>query len=106
MVAWFIFMLIITWSLSRVVGTIKIDNKKCKQIAGDLNHHADAVIQCGAHHPIEHIHCFTRSHWMPPSGKCLRRIALTAGMVHDFDCKHKNTNKTQLLIATNDTINR
>jgi hypothetical protein len=27
---------------------------------------------------MEHIQGFTRSHWMPPSGECLRRIALTA----------------------------
>ena len=27
---------------------------------------------------------FTRSHWMPPSGKCLRRIAPAAAMVNEF----------------------
>jgi hypothetical protein len=27
----------------------------------------------------------TQSHWMPPSGKCLRRIALTATMVDEFE---------------------
>jgi len=34
---------------------------------------------------MEHIHGFTRSHWMPPSGKCLRRIAPAAAMVDDFE---------------------
>jgi hypothetical protein len=33
---------------------------------------------------------------MPPSGKCLRRIALAAAMVNDFK-KKKNTNKTHFL---------
>lgn len=34
---------------------------------------------------MEHIQCFTRSHWMPPSGECLRRIAPTAAMVDEFE---------------------
>jgi hypothetical protein len=34
---------------------------------------------------MEHIQGFTRSHWMPPSGKCLRRIAAAAAMVDDFE---------------------
>jgi len=38
-----------------------------------------------AHHPMEHIQGFTRSHWMPPLGECLRRIALTAYMVNKFE---------------------
>jgi hypothetical protein len=39
----------------------------------------------GAHRPIKHIHGFTRSHWMPPSGECLRRIAPAAAMVDEFE---------------------
>jgi hypothetical protein len=39
----------------------------------------------GAHRPIKHIQGFTRSHWMPPSGECLRRIAPTAAMVDEFE---------------------
>jgi hypothetical protein len=39
----------------------------------------------GAHCPIKHIQGFTRSHWMPPSGECLRRIALTVAMVDEFE---------------------
>ena len=34
---------------------------------------------------------------MPPSGKCLRRIALAATMVDKFVVTTQNTNKTQLL---------
>jgi hypothetical protein len=33
---------------------------------------------------MDHIQCFTRSHWMPSSGKCLRRIAPAAAMVINF----------------------
>jgi len=41
---------------------------------------------------------FIGSRWMPPSGKCLRRITLTAAMVL-MAVKKKNTNKTQLLAS-------
>jgi hypothetical protein len=100
MVAQDIFMLTITWLLSMVVGTIKMDNdNNCKQIAGNFDHHTDAVKQCRAHPLMEHIQGFTRSHWMPPLGKCLRCIALEVAMVDNFECKHKNTNKTQLLAS-------
>jgi hypothetical protein len=35
---------------------------------------------------MEHIQGFTRSHWMPPSGECLRHIAPAAAiMVDDFE---------------------
>jgi hypothetical protein len=37
--------------------------------------HGDAAVQRGVHRPMEHIQGFTRSHWMPPSVECLRRIA-------------------------------
>jgi hypothetical protein len=50
-----------------VVGNNGInDNKKCRERAGDFDHHVDAAVQCGAHCPMEHILGFTRSHWMPP----------------------------------------
>jgi hypothetical protein len=41
------------------------NNKKCMQIADDFICHADAAVQRGAHHPIDHAQGFTRSHWMP-----------------------------------------
>jgi hypothetical protein len=34
---------------------------------------------------MEHIQGFTGSHWMPPSVKCLRRIALGAALVKKFE---------------------
>ncbi len=46
-----------------------------------------------AHRPMEHIQGFTRSHWMPPSGECLRRIAPAAAMVDDFEKTHKTLTK-------------
>jgi hypothetical protein len=76
------------------------NNEKCRQIAGDFDHHADAPMRCGAHHPMEHIQGFTRSHWMLPSGKCLHRIAPAAIMVHEFVENTQNTNK-KLFSASN-----
>ena len=46
-----------------------------------------------AHRLMEHIQGFTRSHWMPPSGECLRRIAPAAAMVDDFEKTHKTQTK-------------
>jgi hypothetical protein len=84
----------ITWSLSRVVQIIQIDDdQKCRQIAGGFNHHADVVVQYGAHCPMEHIYNFTRSYWMLPSSECLRRIARAAVMVGNFSVKHKTLTK-------------
>jgi hypothetical protein len=85
----------ITWSLSTVVGNNGIDNdKKCRESAGDFDHHADAAVQCGAHRPMEHILGFTRSQWMPPLGKCLHRIAPAAAMAVKYVENTQNTNKT------------
>ena len=68
-----------------VVGDNEIgDDKKCRWIDGNFNGHGDAVIRRGAHHPMDHIRGFTRSHWMRPSGECLRRIAPAAAMVDGF----------------------
>jgi hypothetical protein len=41
---------------------------------------------------MEHIPGFTRSHWMPPLGKRLRRITLLAAMVNEFVEKIQKTN--------------
>ena len=71
--------------------------KKCRRIAGNFYRHADAAVRRGAHRLIEHIQGFTRSHWMLPSGECLRRIAQAAAIVDGFVETTLNTNKTQLL---------
>jgi hypothetical protein len=75
------------------------DDKNCRQIAGHFDHHADGVVQCGAHRPMEHIQGFTRSHWMLPSRKCLRRIAPAAVMVDKSVENTQNTIK-KLFLAT------
>ena len=68
-----------------VVANNRIDNdKKYMSKAGNFDHHAGEVVQCGAHHPMDHIPGFTRSHWMPPLGKCLRHMALVAAIVDEF----------------------
>jgi hypothetical protein len=82
-----------------------VRNKKCRQINDDFNGHGDAAVRRGAHHPMEHIQNFTRSHchWMPPSVKCLRRIAPPAAMVDEFEQNKQNTNKTHLLASNYST---
>ena len=68
-----------------VVGNNKSTATKFRQIAGNFGCHGNAAVRRRAHRPIEHIEGFTRSHWMPPSGKCLRRIAPSAAMVDEFE---------------------
>jgi hypothetical protein len=57
---------------------------------------------------MEHIQGFTRSHWMPPLGKCLHHNIAPAAtaMVHGFveNKNTQNTNKTQLLASNYSTI--
>jgi hypothetical protein len=45
---------------------------------------------------MKHVQGFTGNQWMPPSGKCLRRIAPVAAMVNEFVETAQNTNKTQV----------
>jgi len=45
---------------SRGGGQKRINNnEKCRQIAGNVDCHGDAVVRCGAHRPIQG---FTLSH--------------------------------------------
>jgi hypothetical protein len=46
---------------------------------------------------MDHIRGFTRSHWMQPSGKCLRRIAPVDAMVNEFVETTQNTKKKLFL---------
>ncbi len=89
-----------TWALSTVVGSNRInDDKKCRESTVDFDHHADAAVQCGAHRPMEHIPGFTRSHWMPPLGECLRCIPPVAAMVNKYIENTQNTNKKLFLAS-------
>jgi hypothetical protein len=74
--------------------------QKSRQIAGNFDHHADVVVQCRGHCPMEHIQGFTRSQWMLPWGKCLRCIAPGAVMVKKIVENTQNTNK-ELFSASN-----
>jgi hypothetical protein len=58
---------------------------KCTFVDGNFGGHADAAVQCGLHHPMDHIQGFTRSHWMLSSDKCLRRIASAAAKGINFE---------------------
>jgi hypothetical protein len=80
------------------------DNEKCRRISGDFDCHADAALRRGAHRPMEHVQGFTGSHWNPPSGKCLRRIAPAAAMVNEFVGTTQNTDKSQLLASNYSTF--
>jgi hypothetical protein len=73
---------------SYVRGQQRIDNnEKCRQIAGNFDCHADAVVRRGAYCLMEIIQGFTRSL------KCLRGIALAAAMVNKFEGNHKTLTK-------------
>jgi hypothetical protein len=61
------------------------DETKCREIAGNFDHHADALVHC----LMEHIQGFTRSHWMQPSGVCLHPIAPASAKFIDFGFQHK-----------------
>jgi len=50
-------------------------HEKCRRITGNFDCHADVVVHCGAHLPMEHILGLTQSPWMLPSGDCSHRIA-------------------------------
>jgi len=63
-------------------------------------------VQHGVHLLIEHVQGFTRSHWMPPSGECLRRFAPAAVIVDEFVETTQNTDKTQLLPSNYGTFDR
>ena len=83
---------------SYVGGQQRIDgNKKCRWIVGDFDCNAGEAVWRGAHRSMDHIRGFTRSHWMQPSGECLRRIAPAAAMVDEFVETTQNTNKKLFL---------
>ena len=80
-------------------ATANRQQQKCRRIAGDFDCHADAAVRRGVHLPIEHTQGFTWSHWMPPLGECLCRIAPAAAMDNEFVENTLNTNKIQLLTS-------
>jgi hypothetical protein len=80
------------------VGNNESTAKKSRRIAGNNDCHGNAAIRRGVHHLIEHAQGFTRSHWMPPLGECLCRIAPVVAMVNKF------VETTQLLASNYGTF--
>jgi hypothetical protein len=82
------FILTITWSLAYGFGQQQNQrDKKCRRTDDNFDGHGLQQYDAGriTQRPMEHIQGFTRRHWMPPLGKYLRRIALTAAMVDEFE---------------------
>jgi hypothetical protein len=51
----------------------KTATKKCTSFASHFDGCSGVPVQYRMYHPIEEIQGFTRSHWMPPSGKYCSR---------------------------------
>ena len=51
---------------------------KCTSIAGHFDGHAKALKQYMRHCPMQHVHDYTGSHYMPPLGNYLLHIAPVA----------------------------
>ncbi len=51
---------------------------KCTLSAGRFDGHGGPPVQYEAHRPMQHVQGYTRSHWMPPLGNYLLRIAPAA----------------------------
>jgi len=73
--------------------------KKGRRIISDFDCHVDGAVRRGAQHPIKHNQGFLRSHWMPPSGECLCRIAPAAAIVDKFGRKHITLTKNYFKLA-------
>ena len=57
-----------------------------------LDCHVGAAVRCVAHCLMEHIPGYNRSHWMPPSGKCLHPNCRGGRSEGFWLAKHKHTN--------------
>ncbi len=54
---------------------------------GHFDGHDNEPVQFWAYCPMQLVQGYLRSHWMPPLGKYLPRIALVDGMVINFGVK-------------------
>jgi hypothetical protein len=57
---------------------------KYTQFAGRFGGHRDVVVRYRVHHPMEEVQGFTRSHWMPKSGKHLLQLHQLDMITPDF----------------------
>ncbi len=72
------------------------DAKQYTTIATCFNGRNDVTVQCRVHCPMEGVQGFTRSHWMPPSGKYFLCIILVDNGVA---CKKQMTERPPYLLA-------
>jgi hypothetical protein len=56
---------------------------ECTSSAGRFDGHGSAAEQYRWHRPMRHVQGYSGSHWMPPSGDYLLRIAPTAARATD-----------------------
>jgi hypothetical protein len=57
---------------------------------GHFDGHNDAPVRCRGHRPMKHVQGYPRSHWTPPSGNYLPRIASADAMVIDFGINNRD----------------
>jgi hypothetical protein len=67
---------------------------KCTLSAIRFNGHGNPPVQYEAHCPMQHVQGYSRSHWMPPSGNYLLRIAPAAARVKTNKTTTKKCTKT------------
>jgi len=63
---------------------------ECTSVAGHFDGRAEALKRYMWHRPMQHDQGFTRSHWMPPLGDYLLRIALAAAGATAIKTKVQN----------------
>jgi hypothetical protein len=51
---------------------------KCTSVVAHFDGHGSLPVQYKVHQPMQHVQGYSRSHWMPPSGDYLLRIAPAA----------------------------
>jgi hypothetical protein len=47
----------------------------CFTVVGHFDGHGSPLVQYKVHRPMQHVQGYSRSHWMPPLGNYLLRIA-------------------------------
>jgi hypothetical protein len=66
---------------------------KCPSVAGHFDGHGEALKHYMRRRTMQHVQGYTRSHWMPPSGDYLLRIAPAAARatINSMIMKHVPT---------------
>jgi hypothetical protein len=58
-----------------------VSKNECTSAAAHFDGYVEALKQYMQHLPMQHVQGYTGSHWTPPSGDYLLRIALAAARV-------------------------